>query len=206
MIIRFLHGWGFDSTLWDAVIALLPEHECRADDAGYFGSALAVEEGTLAVAHSYGAMRLLAAPGPSLRGLIAINGFDCFAAHRGFPGIAPRVLSRMQTRFAADPAAVLTEFRQRCGTAIPAPTPDSAALARDLAALAHDDRRGTCAVPVLSLQSADDPLLPAAMRDAVFASAPAADRLTAPVGGHLLPLTRPERCAAAIRSMVERLN
>lgn len=206
MILRFLHGWGFDRTLWDAVIALLPEHDCRADDAGYFGQPRPVEDGALAVAHSFGAMRLLAAPGLSLRAMVAINAFDCFAARPGFPGIAPRVLSRMQARFAADPAAVLTEFRQRCGTAIPAPTPDPAPLARDLAALAADDRRGACPVTVLSLQSADDPLLSAAMRDAVFASAPAADRLTAPVGGHLLPLTRPERCAAAIRSMVERLN
>jgi len=206
LILTFHHGWGFDHTLWDRLVPLLPDHHCHADDRGYFGPSRMAPAGTIAVTHSFGTLRVLADPPPGLAAIVAINGFDCFAARPGFPGIPPRVLARMQARFAQEPAAVLADFRARCGADAAPPIADRAALAADLAALAGKDARQPLGIPLLSLQAQDDPLLPPEMRGAVFASTPAADRFTAPFGGHLLPLTDPARCAAAIRAMAERLG
>jgi len=57
--------------------------------------------------------------------------------------------------------------------------------------------RGGFTVRTLVLHGGADPLLPPAMRDAVFAGAP---RETLAGGGHLLPLTHPEWVAARIRA------
>lgn len=210
MTLLFLHGWGLDSALWDALRALLGDFAAHFADRGYFGAAGDVppDGPVLAVAHSFGAMRLLADPPAACRGLVAINGFDRFAGGDGYPGVPPRVLSRMRQRMADAPDATVAEFRARCGTAEPAGAIHGTALADDLAALAHDDRRDAAARfagPILSLQGGADPILPPALRDAAFAGARNVERLTIPDAGHLLPLTHPQICAAQLRAMAERL-
>lgn len=210
MTLLFLHGWGFDARIWTAMRALLGDFVARFAERGYFGgTGDALPAGpVLAVAHSFGAMRLLAEPPPQCRGMVAINGFDRFAGADDWPGTAPRVLSRMRQRLAEGPDATVAGFRARCGTDEPAGAIRGAALADDLAALAHDDRREAAAQfagPILSLQGGADPILPAALRDAVFANARDVERLTVPDAGHLLPLTHPEACAAQVRAMAERL-
>lgn len=212
MILRFLHGWGLDARLWDGVAALLPEHACELEDRGYFGQRSPPSRGrqedaesTLTIAHSFGTMLALQQP-PAL-GLIAINGFDCFTARGSFPGVPPRVVDRMLTRFADDPTAVLADFRQRCGEEQPFAEIDSQRLGEDLQALRDGDCRAEAARfghPILSLQGEDDPILPPALRDAAFASAGQVERMSHP-GGHLLPLTDPAFCATAIRAFAERL-
>ena len=208
MIIRFVHGWGFDRSLWDGVIALLPEHDFRCEDRGYFGApaeaAIAGEH--LAVTHSLGTLHALAGPAPGCRGLLAINGFDRFGAAPEFPGVALRVLDRMLQRLAAAPAAVVGEFRARCGAPPAAGAPDLPALQRDLLMLRNTDcRAGPWPARLHTLEADDDPLLPLAMRDAVFASTPHRLRLRQPTGSHLLPLTAPAACAAAIRDLLDKL-
>lgn len=195
MILRFHHGWGFDSSLWRRVVPLLEGFECRIDDRGYFAAPVVANAGELAVCHSFGTMRALAAP-RALRGLVAIGGFDCFTARPGFPGVPPRLVDRMLTRFAAAPEAVVADFRQRCGAAHTPPLRDPAALRADLAALREADLRGAATVPVIALHAADDPVVPPPLQAAALAGA---ERITLPSGGHLLPLTAPEACAAAIR-------
>lgn len=205
MILRFVHGWGFDRSIWQSVTALLPEFDCRCDDRGYFGRPLSAKDGAIVVTHSFGTMRALAEPAPAFRGLVAINGFDCFTARTGFPGVPLRVVERMLAQFGRDPAQVLAEFRRRCGADHAPPEIDAVQLRADLEALRDGDCRGCCTVPVVSLQATDDPLLPPATQAAVFASAPLAERVTVPAGGHLLPLSDPAACAQAIRAMMEQI-
>lgn len=205
MKLLFVHGWGFDASLWDAVIACLPDADAVHADRGYFGGAAwpIVEGPCLAVTHSFGSMALLADPPADCRGLLAINGFDRFAEGEGRAGVPLRVIDRMLARLEGDPVAVLREFHARLGSDVPRGTPDTARLRQDLAALRNDDRSEAVvrlAAPVIALEGADDPLLFAAMRAGQFADAADLQRETLDAG-HLLPVTHPKLCAAWIERL-----
>lgn len=197
-----LHGWGFDATLWDAVAALLPEFDCVADDRGYFGEPVSPGGAELVVGHSLGALRALLDPPAGCRAIVAINGFDCFAARPDFPaGVPVRVLDRMVARLRTDADGVVSEFRMRCGTGRALSPARSTALAHDLAALRDADGRGKWAGPLALLSGSDDPILAPAHIAACFADRADAERSVAAGHGHLLPLTAPDLCATAIRTM-----
>lgn len=210
MKLLFVHGWGFDASLWDALRARLPRHEALVWDRGYFGrpAAPACEEDHVAVAHSLGAMHVLAGETRRCRGLVAINGFDRFTTAPDVPGVATRVVERMIARFADAPEAVLGEFRQRCGAGTETAPLAAEPLAEDLRLLRDGDCRVEAAsfpAPILSLQGARDPILPAAMRAQAFASAHRIDRDEHPREGHLLPMTDPDYCARQIERFLDML-
>lgn len=206
MRIAFLHGWSGDRALWSLLIPELAEFDCIADDRGYFGAPKTVDQADVVVAHSFGTMRALAAPPAGTRAMVAINGFDCFAARPDFPqGTPPRVLERMRTRLTADPLGTVTEFRQRCGGLAPEQPLHPGPLAEDLARLIAEDRRGVWAGPLLVIHGANDPILPPALQAATFADRGDARRLTLADHGHLAPLTAARTCAAAIRELIGQL-
>jgi pimeloyl-[acyl-carrier protein] methyl ester esterase len=190
----FLHGWGLDASLWDGVRAALPEYETVAWDRGYFGPPMMerMARPFIAIGHSLGALML--ADNPDAIGLIAVNGFDRFT---GEGAVAPRVVDRMRKRFVRAPAEVLADFRARIGAPAAPDGIDSERLGADLDLLAEADARDAARPLTLVLHGGADPLLPAAMREAVFAGAP---RETAADGGHLLPLTHPTWVADHIRT------
>lgn len=206
----FCHGWGLDAAAWDPLAALLPEFAQVRDDAGYFGSPAAPVPTApyLAITHSLGTMRLLAAPSPGLAGLVAIAGFDRFSASADFPGIAPRTVDRMVSAIAQEPETVLADFHGWLDGTIPAGTPDVARLQDGLIALRDGDMReaaGAIGVPILSLQAEGDPLMPIGMRETVFAAVHGVMRRTHPDAGHLLALQEPAWCAQAIRDFASTL-
>ncbi|HUD30239.1 MAG TPA: alpha/beta fold hydrolase [Novosphingobium sp.] len=203
MKLVFAHGWGFDRHFWQPLAELLAEWPHAIDDRGYFGAAHepAVDGPCIAVTHSFGTMRVLAAPPPGLAGVVAINGFERFTAVPGRAGVPPRVLDRMLRRFETDPHAVLTEFRRTCGSEAPFGEIDAASLHADLLRL-RDAAPPLPRVPVLAVHGGRDPLLPEAMREGAFAGADLS-RIDHAEGGHLLPLEAPQLCAAAVRGMVE---
>lgn len=213
MILWFVHGWGFDSGLWSRLAQQLPDHRKVIADLGYFGRepSPAPTEPFIAVTHSFGTMRVLRDGSPACRGLVALNGFDRFTARDGQAGVPRRVLDRMIGRFAEAPAEVLADFRRRCGaeSQAPIPAPDVEHLAKDLVALRDMDCTADAArwpVPILSLQGGTDPILPAGLRDQVFASAARIERATHSAAGHLLPLTEPDWCAQQIAPFIETCN
>lgn len=202
MQLLFVHGWGFDAGFWAPVIAHLPDADCVLAERGYFGAPVwpRVDGPCLAITHSFGAMALLAEPPAQCRGLIAINGFDRFCEGDGRPGVPRRVVDRMLARLDRDPAAVLAEFRKRIGAGDAVDDPVTPRLAADLVAMRDGDMRDATARldrPVLAVDGAGDPLLPEAMRAAQFDGAARLTRETLD-GGHLLPLTHPQLCAAMI--------
>ena len=206
----FCHGWGFDARVWDALAALLPEFAHVRDDAGYFGEPCAPVPTApyLAITHSLGTMRLLAAPPPGLAGLVAIGGFDRFTAATDFPGTAPRVVDRMVSAVAQEPETVLADFHAKLGGTAPTGTPNVARLQDGLLILRDGDMReaaGEIGVPILSLQAERDPLMPIGMRETVFAAVPGVMRRTHPSAGHLLAMQEPAWCAQAIRDFASTL-
>ncbi|MFC0205248.1 alpha/beta fold hydrolase [Novosphingobium soli] len=206
MKLFFAHGWGFDRHFWTPLATLLERFEQVVDDRGYFGAprAAAVAGRCIAVAHSFGAMRVLAEPPPGLAGIVAINGFERFSAVPGRAGVPLRVIDRMLRRFEVEPLAVLAEFRRTCGAEVPPTAIDAAPLRADLLRL-RDAAPPLPSVPVVALHGGSDPLLPPAMRDACFAGA-AVRRIEHAGCGHLLPREAPALCAAAVRGMVEALG
>lgn len=204
-----LHGWGFDASTWAPMRAHLDGWEIHADDAGYFGRAVAARRppAYVAVGHSLGAMHGLEEAGGGCRGLVLINGFARFSATADFPqGVAPRVLDRMLARLTADPAAVVGEFRRRCGAEVPvdAGALDGDALAAGLRHLREGDARAAWAgrrVPVSVLAGDADPVVAPALTAASFGG----EVVWCAGGGHLLPLTHPEWCASQIRTFAREL-
>ena len=204
LTVLFIHGWGFDAGIWSGITRLLADWPVLHFDRGYFGAPQtpSPEGPCLVVTHSFGTMLALRDPPPHCIGILAINGFDRFFAKPGAPGVHPRILKRMIGQFEKEPEEVLREFRNRCGCDAPFTLCDGQLLGEDLQQLATMDGTALCAgieLPILSLQSETDPILPQAMRDNVFAGATRLERKTLAGGGHLLPLTEPEACARAIR-------
>jgi pimeloyl-[acyl-carrier protein] methyl ester esterase len=210
----FVHGWGFDSSIWDELAQNFSDRghsDCGFSERGYFGAPGEPElvGDFVAVTHSFGTMRFLAASRPGCRGIVAINGFDRFTATGDFTGVAARMVERMIARFGDAPDDLLSDFRKRCGSDASFGAIDGALLLEDLTALRDGDCRSEaarCGQPILSLQGACDPILPPAMREAVFAGAARCERRILESGGHLLPLQEPATCADAICAFMEHLT
>ena len=210
MILLFVHGWSFDAQVWRPLAALLPDWQHVVWERGYFGAPdEQVPDGPCTViAHSFGAMRMIAKPPPQCRAVVAINGFDRFTARDGAPGASPRVLDRMILRLEQDASATVAEFRARCGSADPFGTPDAARLKADLVTMRDADHAAASAAwqrPLLSLQGGADPIVPPDLRESAFSGASYRRLDTVPNGGHLLPVTESAYCAAAIERLLERL-
>lgn len=216
-----VHGWGFDAGCWDRLRAALDGLGAETVDLGFFGRPRRprLERGRplVAVGHSLGFLWLLRRRPFPWRGLVAIAGMPRFTRGDDYDvGVAPQVLGRMRARFAQAPAATLKDFRVRCGRAedngedgvSPQGPMDVARLADGLRWLAEWDQRPVLdaeAAPVLALAAGDDAILPPALSEAVFAGRPETALHRTDEGGHALPLSRPEWCAAHIRAFVEAL-
>ncbi|MCX5616914.1 biotin synthase [Bombella sp. TMW 2.2559] len=204
-ILYFQHGWGYDASFWTPLRNHLRDFQHVCGEAGYFGAEARSDlpqDPFWAVGHSAGACSLLALDAPHCLGLISINGFARFTRTENFPeGVPERILHRMIRQLDRQPEPVLHQFRQMCGEADPAlpATLDHDALKAGLSALAAMEHR-----PLLSrwkgrlhsLHSPDDPLSPARNGlglDAASISLP---------GGHLLPCTHPQDCAALLTRII----
>ncbi|GAA4476544.1 alpha/beta fold hydrolase [Gluconacetobacter asukensis] len=212
-----VHGWGFTPDFWQPVLTRLGGVEATALDFGFFGppSMTARPSGRhVAVGHSLGALWLLLNPPADCAGMLLINGFARFGATADYPeGIPPRVIERMARGLDHHPDDVVATFRGRAGIETPAPGPARAErlawaleLLRDADARDSFDAESGAAEsnaampPIRVLAGGQDPIVPPAMTEASF-------RGRVPVewvedGGHLLPLTHPDRCAAAIARLI----
>ena len=197
MRLLFLHGWGFDATVWDGVRAALAQIDTIVWDRGYFGTPAQEKIGGpfLAIGHSLGSLLLASNPPPGCAGLVAINGFDRFV---GEGCVEARIVDRMQSRFTTAPQAVLDAFRRRVGCEDRYSGADLGRLAADLDQLRMLDARGRIS-PKLVLHGGKDEILSSVMRERVFADA---RRVTLADGGHLLPRSHPSWCADRIRELI----
>jgi pimeloyl-[acyl-carrier protein] methyl ester esterase len=210
-----VHGWGFDAEVWRPFRRALGGLATETVDLGFFGRPLTPAlEGrgpVVAVGHSLGFLWLLREHPFAWRALVSIAGMPRFTRAKDFShGVAPRLVARMAARFAVEPAATLAEFRARCGCANGARVRamDVGRLGEGLRWLIEWDVRPALAGeagPVLALAADDDAIVAPALSEEVFGNRPATVLHRAEGGGHALPLTRPDWCAAHVRAFVEGL-
>ena len=116
-----VHGWGFGPGFWDSLLERMPDLEAQRVDMGFYGQArLPQVSRPLVIAHSMGLAWALANIPRPWSGLLAINAFARFTRAQHFiEGVPPRMIERMQSRFAAEPQAVTADFLNRCGIDAP---------------------------------------------------------------------------------------
>ena len=211
--VLLVHGWGFGPAFWAPTRERLGWADVSVVDLGFFGGGQGLAPTAvasfchgggpvLAVGHSLGFLWLASqVPLPAGSVLAGINAFGCFAARPDFSaGVAPRVLGRMAQGLDKAPLTVVNDFRGRCGAAsLPDDTQlDVPALTDGLALLREGDARARLAgmgARAAVLASEDDPIVPQTMSNA---SLPASLGLSWATGGHLLPQTDPDTCAAFV--------
>lgn len=211
-----VHGWGFTPAFWQPVRQRLASVPATALDFGFFGPPDMTSRPAgqhVAVGHSLGALWLLLNPPANCVGMLLINGFARFGATADYPqGIPPRVIERMARGLDHNPDDVVATFRSRAGIATPAPGAARAErLAWALSVLRDADARDVCEAeqaadlpPIRVLAGNQDPIVPPAMTEASFQGHVPVEWVSD--GGHLLPLTHPDRCAAAIARMIAELD
>lgn len=214
MRLIFVHGWGFDASLWEGLSAALPDFESDTVDLGFFGQpreAVPDGEEVIAVGHSLGFLWLLRQRPFSWRGLVSVSGIPRFTKAPDYRrGIDPRLLEATIARFAEAPAETLADFFTACGTTGGTwSDANTARLSEGLKWLKDWDARAALeseAAPVLALYAEDDAVVPKELSDDIFERRPETERAVASGGGHVLPLSRTEWCARHIRDFARRLS
>ncbi|WP_417789108.1 alpha/beta fold hydrolase [Terasakiella pusilla] len=204
----FVHGWGFDKSFWQDVIAHLQDFTCHSLDLGFYGKPdMRLSTEAVYVTHSMGLCWLLDRK-TDLKGLVSVNGFTKFCAADDFvEGVNPRVLKRMIRQFTKTPETVWSDFMKNSGLtdAVFAAEADVQAMADGLAYLETCDVHNqysnlTC--PKRALVGDADLIVPKKMSEASFAH----DLICYKGGNHLLPLYQPKWVADQLRDFLDQTS
>ena len=201
-----VHGWGFHAGIWTDVIGHLQGAEITLIDLGFVSGGPKGKadwpSDAIAVGHSLGLLWLLQQGGGRFRGLVSVQGFDCFCCH-----IPPSRVAALKRGIEREPHGTLQAFWRSCGAAGFA-LPDALNVARldeGLDWLMHWDARKAkdeLACPVLALAARDDAIVPASMSEAIWQDV---DIKWSQDGGHVLPLRHPRWCARHVLEFADTL-
>lgn len=115
----FIHGWSFNSTMWDPLISKLSGFDCHTIDLGFIAGGKTtwpdVREPAIYIGHSLGVLWLLnewqqSDKSPKPEAIISIAGFTNFTKFTD-----RRVLAFMQRGLKKQPEAQLNQFWQQAG-------------------------------------------------------------------------------------------
>lgn len=210
MKLLFIHGWGFDSRVWNGVREHLNEFEHDCIDFGFTKDTLRHEElpdhPYVAVGHSMGVMWALKNQNEHIKGLVSFGGFDCFYKH-----VPAEILDGFRQRFESDPAAHMKRFWAQGLEEDLCPV-DRLELDRLKEAMdwlggwdAEKEAR-EFKHPILAVALKNDKIVPPAMSEAVWTKIPEASLVWHETGSHFLPATEPQYCADQIRRFVDALS
>jgi pimeloyl-[acyl-carrier protein] methyl ester esterase len=191
-----VHGWGFHAGIWADVVGHLQGAEITLVDLGFVSGGPKGEtdwpSDAIAVGHSLGLLWLLQRGGGKFRGLVSVQGFDCFCCH-----IAPSRVTALKRGLEREPHGTLQAFWRSCGAAgfaLPEAL-NTARLEEGLDWLMHWDAREAkrdLECPVLALAARDDAIVPPSMTESIWKDT---DIKWSQDGGHVLPLRHPRWCA-----------
>ncbi len=201
-----IHGWGFHGGIFADFVDFLKGADVTLVDLGFVAGgpkgAREWPEDAVAVGHSLGLLWLLERGGGSYRGLVSIQGFDCFSCH-----VAPSRLAALKRGLEREPGGTLQAFWRSCGAsgfALPQAL-NVARLDEGLDWLMTWDARKTregLNCPVLALASRDDDIVPPSMSEAIWGES----IIWSPDGGHVLPLKHPDWCARHVLEFADALS
>ena len=202
-----VHGWGFHAGIFADLISHLDGAETTLIDLGFVSGGPKGEtdwpSDAIAIGHSLGLLWLLEQGGGRFRGLVSIQGFDCFCCH-----IVPSRIAALKRGLEREPEGTLQAFWRSCGAAGFA-LPEALNVARldeGLDWLMHWDARKAkqeLACPVLALAARDDAIVPASMSEAIWEDT---GIIWSQDGGHVLPLRHPRWCARHVLEFANALR
>lgn len=207
MHLVLVHGWGFNASFWEPLIAQLGDATLTRIDLGFVagGQADAPDwpDEAIAVGHSLGVLWLLKEGRGRFKGLVSLQGFDRYCPH-----VPKARVMALQRGLERDPAGTMEAFWRSCGAPdFAAPSAlDVARLREGLDWLLHwdaEDLRKNLRCPVLSLATRDDVIVPPAMSEAVWGKD---NVIWLPGGGHALPRSHPDWCAKHVAEFANTLS
>ncbi|GCD74744.1 hypothetical protein NBRC3299_1036 [Acetobacter pasteurianus NBRC 3299] len=220
----FVHGWAFGPEFWQPVLAQLNWADAVMLDLGFLKPEVSTvtkavtldevcqkQQCIFGIGHSLGFMWLMMQRRqgilPAGSQFAGINTFASFASREGFPeGVAPRIVQRMIRGLGREPAAVVNDFRQRCGALpVPATRCQPEELAHGLDILCTEDVRADLPYGQLNvLAGRQDEIASPSMTEASF---PAPTHIKwEENGGHLLPQTHSVECARFLETLRNRME
>ncbi|NVJ93641.1 MAG: hypothetical protein HWE34_18390 [Methylocystaceae bacterium] len=204
----FVHGWGFDASIWKDVCVHLPYENVHFIDLGFFGQASTdMPQNAIYVTHSMGLAWTLQ-HAKTIEGLISINGFTRFCACEDWVnGVAERMLTRMCRQFEKNPKAVWEEFMKNSGMCDPLlkENADTVALLKGLEDLKSWDVRQAYQaldIPKMALSSQNDLIVPEKLSKDSFED----NVIWYKEGTHLLPLNASQSVAQHILGFMDQFS
>ena len=200
----FIHGWGFNSSVWRETAARLPDRTLSFIDLGFMGkpavTRLEVPDNAIIVAHSLGVLWALKNLSKQPAAFVSICGFDRFS-----PPVSSSALELMKRGLTRNPMAQMTHFWRSCGIDAFADEQqlDQSALTEGLDWLKNWDcrtERQSLSCPVHVLAVREDEIVPEQMSCDIWGDS---NIHWAQSGGHALPLTRADWCADQIRQFAQ---
>jgi pimeloyl-[acyl-carrier protein] methyl ester esterase len=196
----FAHGWALGPEMWDLLAPQLRAFGQTCANLGYFGAPALPDwqAGDVLVAHSAGLAWGLGAR-KDWAAIVAINAFSRFTLDESGRGcVRPAALRAMGKSLSRDPQACVNGFRASIGAPPTRHPAQGAALAQGLDLLRDFDGAPlTAPSPWLVLGAENDALAPASESRRLATMTQGKLALNAS-GGHGLPWTAPEFCAARI--------
>lgn len=202
MKLVFVHGWGFDESVWNLMTPEFQEHDCYQVNLGFIGEEKlnVPPEKFIGIGHSLGGLWLLKHYPEQMNGFVSIASFNCFYEH-----IPHQILNKMQRNMLLDMNAQLQEFWHHAGLDHPEGFKNINAfkMIEGLIWLSQWKAAIPENLPVKVLASRDDQIVPESMSEAVWKNH---NIEWSEDGGHILPLTKPEWCIEKMKDFIDALK
>jgi pimeloyl-[acyl-carrier protein] methyl ester esterase len=207
----FAHGWGFDSSYFEKLGQYFADYPQVHWEKGYFTTAepyitFPGKGAWIGIGHSFGFHQLLKYP---FKGVVSLAGFTRFCIHRkGQEGVPLRILDRMIKAFQHDPQAVLQQFWGKCSfTAYQENSYiNTRALLTDLKAMRELEEEPLTNIPILSLSSQQDPIVPPSLIQQNFEGHPHLTRVKLPYKHHILGCKDIQACTHHIKNWIQNVH
>lgn len=198
----FVHGWGYDTSVWDPIIQNLNNVDVRCIELGFLGDEPQTDfdaKDALIIGHSLGVMWALKHIKQTPKAFISINGFDCF-----YKFTPAEIFKDIAECLDKDPVNYMKEFW--AGNGVKPSKVQNLNVVRikeGLSWLMYCDENKALkelSCPVSALASMGDKIVPARASKKIWGTH---KLLWSKEGDHMLPISNPEFCVIHIQEVIE---